>query len=130
MIMMLVIVQVVDAPFSVVIESPTIAHLGKVFYVNMRIANKLHSVERMHVGVDMCDDFVITGGSSQIIEVSSRCQDLAKCFTNTCFVTGCSQVRRFYWVSTGATGVRTTASSSRFGFLGANQVHHSRIWDF
>lgn len=60
-----------DAPFSVQIESPTIAHLGKVFHVNMRVVNKLHSLERVHIGVDMCDDFVITGGSSQIIEVNA-----------------------------------------------------------
>ena len=59
----------IDAPFSVEIDSPTIGHLGQVFYVNMKVTNKLDSLEKMHIGVDMCDDFVATGPSSQILEV-------------------------------------------------------------
>ena len=59
----------IDAPFSVDIASPTIGHIGQVLHVTMKVLNKLDSLEKVHVGVDMSDDFVITGGSSQIIEV-------------------------------------------------------------
>jgi len=63
-------VQVIDAPFSVEIDSPTMGDLGQPLDVRITVHNKLWSLERMQLVVEMCDDFVITGGTSQILEIA------------------------------------------------------------
>ena len=44
--------------------------MGTAVIVKINIANKLWSLERVNILVEMCDDFIITGGSNQAYEVA------------------------------------------------------------
>lgn len=43
------------------------------FEVTLRISNKLNTLERLLVQVDLCEDFIITAPTLQVVEVYSIC---------------------------------------------------------
>jgi hypothetical protein len=60
---------VIDAPFSVNINSPTLGCIATPFDVIINIFNKTDTMEKLSVQVDLCEDFIITGGTTQGVEV-------------------------------------------------------------
>lgn len=62
-------VQILDAPFDVSTDIPSLAHLGKDFILTVHVYNKLQSLERLVVNVEMNEYFVVTGCMSGIVVV-------------------------------------------------------------
>ena len=62
--------QIVDAPFAVHIDTPTVALHGVHFNVHLQIYNKSNYLERVVMVAELTGDFLMTGGTYQVLEIA------------------------------------------------------------
>jgi hypothetical protein len=67
-------VQIINAPFSVKIDSPTVASFGEAFDVRLNIFNKLNTLERLVMVAELTGEFLMTGGTFQVIEIAPNAE--------------------------------------------------------
>lgn len=62
-------VQVVNPPFNVKFNIPTLCKLGETISIDIEIKNKMWSYERLNMIIEQSDDFIMTGALSGCIDL-------------------------------------------------------------
>ena len=65
-------VHVINAPFYVRIDTPNVVSFGEPFTVHLNIFNKLNTLERVVMVVELSGEFLMTGGTFQVIEIAPK----------------------------------------------------------
>ena len=62
-------VQVVNPPFNVKFNAPSLCKVGETVSIDIEVKNKLWSYERLTMSIELSDDFIMTGALSGSIDM-------------------------------------------------------------
>jgi hypothetical protein len=62
-------VQVVNPPFNVKFNAPSLCKVGETISIDIEVKNKLWSYERLTMSIELSDDFIMTGALSGSIDM-------------------------------------------------------------
>ena len=62
-------VQVVNPPFNVKFNAPSLCKVGETVTIDIEVKNKLWSYERLTMAIELSDDFIMTGALSGSIDM-------------------------------------------------------------
>jgi hypothetical protein len=62
-------VQLLDPPFDVEVQIPTVAKISNEFMLEIIITNKLWTYERLVISTKLCDNYILTGFINTAVEI-------------------------------------------------------------